>query len=337
MMMLAILCAIVAVVTSLWRLSPTMAPARNDGVAKALGDRGLRVDRDGVLWLGKSSGLGGALFGQVPVVVRAAPGPDEPHDIYLVIARLSPDGVLLSVGRAYNLTETSAVDEQRPVGQDGWFAFTERPLGDEQPSRFRLVDLLAPPDSVSASWTPLQKLQASLTRLQQTGRLGETRFVTYAVEPPPPDLKLEVNSDALAVKAAGRTTNIIINKPLDVPSWLSVEPVVETRPGNLVTWGVDLVREEIGDEAMQYIKAIFFSALDVVLSGKEDLTGDDAAEDIAADLGEDALPEHAPAIAVDPDIGFPPPKLEPWVKPALPGEGEWVGKDDDPFIHTLPG
>ena len=115
------------------------------------------------------------------MVVRAAPGPDEPHDIYLVIARLSPDGVLLGVGRAYNLTETSAVDEQPPVGQDGWFAFVEQPLGDDQPSRFRLVDLMASPDAASASWTPLQKLQASLTRLQKTGRLGETRFVTYAV------------------------------------------------------------------------------------------------------------------------------------------------------------
>ena len=63
-----------------------------------------------------------------------------------------------------------------------------------------------------------------------------------------------------------------------------VEQVTERRPGSLVTWAVDRVRTEIGDNAMQYIKAIAFSALDVVLSGKEAVSNDTGEGDIARDI-----------------------------------------------------
>jgi hypothetical protein len=334
-------CGVLALASSLLRMSRALSPSRNDGLAQVLEKRGLRVDREGVLWLEPPPvGIVDATVGGVPAVVRAAPGPEEPHDIYLVMARLSPDGVLLDVGRAYNLTETSAVDELKPVGYATWFAFIEQPLSssaEERPSRFRLVDLAAPVEGASTDWTPLQRFQGALTRLQQTGRLDGARLTTFAIEPAPSELRLGVVHDKLSVTADARTAIVPPDRPLEVPDWLSVEPLAERKPGSLVTWGVDLVREEIGDEAMQYIKAVAFSALDLVLSGKEDLTGDDAAEEIAADLGEDSLAEPTKAIVVDPDIGFPPPRLDPWVKPALPGEGEWTGKDDDEFVHTLPG
>jgi hypothetical protein len=73
------------------------------------------------------------------------------------------------------------------------------------------------------------------------------------------------------------------------------------------------------------------------LSSKEELIGDTGAEAIAEDLGATTLEPERRAVPVDPAIGFPPPPLETLVTPTLPGEGEWQAKDNDPFVHTLPG
>ncbi len=40
---------------------------------------------------------------------------------------------------------------------------------------------------------------------------------------------------------------------------------------------------------------------------------------------------------VDPEIGWPPPPLEPWVIPALPSEGQWNLQDKDPFVRKNEG
>jgi hypothetical protein len=352
----------VALGASLWGGAPWREPGRDAGLAAALERRGLRVDRGGILWLEQPPiGLWRAAAGSVPVVVRAAPVADEPADIFLVQARLSPDGVLLGVGEAYNLTDTSAVDEQRPVGHGSRFAFVDRSMvpGPSE-SRVRLYDLSLPAVGDDASepggaasaadedsegaragapWTRLQRIQAAITRWQQTGRLAGVGRWSYTVQPPAPKLNVSLDDGALRIEADGRRAEIPAASPLQAPDWLAAEQAHDVRPGNLVTWAVDRVRSIpwVGDETMQTIKAIAFSGLDVLLRGREAVTGDTGAQDIATDLGEDALAEPAKAIPVDPEIGFPPPKLELWVSPALAGEGEWNARDDDPFIQTLPG
>ena len=57
----------------------------------------------------------------------------------------------------------------------------------------------------------------------------------------------------------------------------------------MVTWAVDRVRNVIGDDAMQTVKAVAFTALDFVMSKKESVTGDTGAEDIAKDPGKTEL------------------------------------------------
>ncbi len=328
-----------AAAVSVSRGSMTSPGSRTVGVEQTLQRRGLVVDRDGVLWLEQPPyAVLGSLGRSVPVVVRAAPGPDEPHDIYLVAAKLSPEGVLLSLGRAYNLTETSAVDEQRPVGGGSVFAFVEQSmLSDEPPNQVRLISLAAPDSADAAQWSRTDRLKATLTRLQKTGRTEAVSRVEYSVEPAPEKLSLSIVDGRLQVRADDRLADIALSDPLVVPDWLGCKATAESRPGGLVQWAVDRVRAEIGDEAMQYIKAIAFSALDVLKSRTEELSGDTGEDGIAEDLGQDSLEDATRTVPVDPEIGFPPPPLEPWVSPTLPGEGVWNPKDKDPFIHTLPG
>ena len=161
-----------------------------------LAGRGLTVDPDGVVWLEQPPvTVLRAAAGSVPVVLRARPAPDEPHDIYLVETGLSPEGVLLRVGSHFNLTQTSAVDEQAPIGGGGGgtrFAFVERSMLEGQSgARVQLLDLAAPSgprrsagqdagastggqdgqQSGEPRLSRAQRLQAAVTRLQQTGRL----------------------------------------------------------------------------------------------------------------------------------------------------------------------
>lgn len=331
--------AVLGLVVSAWHRHGVDGMDRDHALESALRERGLVADREGLLWLELPPfGVVRAATRRVGVVVRARPGVGEPHDIYLVSADLSPEGALLGVGRAHNLTETSAVDERRPVGSAGWFAFIEQPmLGDEAPYRIKLVDLAGEPGELRHGWSRLERLQAALTRYQDTGRVAGARQVAYAVEPASGVLALEAHGDRLRIDADGRICEIAMSDVPELPQWLAVESVPERRPGSLVTWAVDRVRAEIGDEAMQYIKAVAFSTLDVVLSRKEELTGDTGEAGIAEDLGQDSLEQAAPKVPVDPEIGFPPAPLEPWVTPALPGEGSWNAKIDPAFFHVVEG
>ncbi|MBM4358806.1 MAG: hypothetical protein FJ096_11945 [Deltaproteobacteria bacterium] len=325
--------ALVAAAASAARGRTLAAPNRDEALAKAFASHGLELDRGGVLWLeGPPVSTWRAAAGSVPVVARARTGKDEPHDIYLAEARLSPEGVLLSLGRPHDISETTAVDEQRPVGRGSRFAYADPSGG------VRLLDLAGEPAAGRTGWTRLERAQAALTRLQDTGRLSGVARHVYQLVPEPKALTLSIDESTMLIEGDGRRFHVVLDRPTEVPESLGVQAVPESTPGNLVTWAVDRVRAEVGDEAMQYVKAIAFSALDVVKSGKEAVSSDSgAAEEIAEDIGATSLEEASQAIPVDPEIGFPPPPLEPMITPTLQNEGVWQAKVDDPFIHSLPG
>ncbi|MCC6523942.1 MAG: hypothetical protein IT373_14885 [Polyangiaceae bacterium] len=321
---------------------------RTSALAEELGLRGLVVDREGVAWL-DAPPLGAlrSLVASVPVVARAAPGEGEPHDVFLAYARLSPEGVLLDVGTAYNLTETSAVDEGRPVTSQGLggasrrFAFVEQPLvHDARPNRIRLFDLERGSSLGDEPLTRLERVQIALTNLQHTGRFRGVARYTYTVEPAPHALSLTLDERGLSVTADDRRGFVDLAAPTGTPDWLEAEEYVETKPGNLETWSADRLRDVswIGEEGTQYLKQVRLRVLSLFGSSGDFASSETAEASIAEEIGDEQ--ELAPvkqAVPVDPDIGFPPPPLELWVTPALQGEGEWNPKTDDPTIRTLPG
>jgi hypothetical protein len=325
--------ALVAAGSSFVRARSLGAPNRNEALARAFAEHGLELDPDGVVWLeGPPVSTWRAAAGSVPVAARARTGKDEPHDIFLVEARLSPEGVLLSVGRPHDISETTAVDEQRPVGRGSRFAYAD------SSGAVRLIELAGEPVAGRAGWNRLERVQGALTRLQDTGRLSGVGRYVYQLAPEPKAVSLTMDETSLRIVGDGRHFDVAFERPTDVPEALGVQSVPESTPGNLVTWAVDRVRAEVGDEAMQYVKAIAFSALDVVKSGQEAVSSDSgAAEDIAEDIGATSLDEASQAIPVDPEIGFPPPPLQTLITPPLQNEGVWQAKVDDPFIHSLPG
>ena len=321
------------------------ASDRSSALARSLARRGLVAQGSDVAWADSRGSVWGAFGGVSRAFVRAATAPSEPSDMYLVEARLSPDGVLIGVGDIFNVSETTAADESPPVVRGTRVAYISKPFGPGAPSVVRVLDLAMQPD-LPKDWTRLERTQNALSNFQQTGRLPGLSKQTLVVDPPadhgdaPVGIALDV--DTLVVRSAGREARVALSSRepgKSLPPWVRMEDAELARPGNLVTWAVDRVRAVpwIGDEKMQLVKAVAFTALDFVQRNREHVTGDTGAADIAADLGQNKLDPTARSIPVDPEIGWPPAPLEPWVTPALPGEGAWNPQDHDPFVRTNEG
>ena len=112
---------------------------------------------------------------------------------------------------------------------------------------------------------------------------------------------------------------------------MRVVPDERARPGNVVTWAVDRVRAMpwFGDDRMQWIKAIAFTALDqynAALRARHDRAGRRGRARPARGA------PQAPTTFTDPEVGWPPAPMKVPVSPPLPGEGQWIALDQDPFI-----
>jgi hypothetical protein len=318
---------------------------RRTALAHALAARGLVAAPEGIDWLDRPrSPLGGA----ARAIVRAAPSKGEPNDIYVVETRLSPEGVLLAVRSAYNLTETSGADEGKPVIVGERIAYVARPLLAEVSPTVHVIDLGGATKQQLASFSGLEKVQTAITNTQQTGQARGVVKRTFAVDPeegkdadpktaPRREVTIELDPSTLTIHDGARTASIPLDGPAEVPPWIRTETPDLPRPGNLVTWAVDRVRAEVGDDAMQTVKAVAFTALDFVLRNKESVTGDTGAEGIAQDLGQTTLEPPVRSMPVDPEIGWPPAPLEVYVTPALKGEGRWNPLDKDPYVRTNEG
>lgn len=356
--------ATAALAVAMNRGSGSSARDRSAALVEALGKRGLTTRAEDVSWVDPPRGVWGALGAKSRAVVRASPAQGEPNDLFLVHAELSPEGVLLDVGGAYNLTETSGADESGTVIRGERVAYVANPLIAGGHSTVHVLDLHG--QTLAEGWTRLERAQNAITNAQNTGQLSGIAKRTFAVEPdkpkeaegesaeanggeapseepkaaeaPPANVRCALEEDALVVTFEGREARVPLSGPATLPSWLHSESGELARPGNLVTWAVDRVRDVIGDEAMQTIKAVAFAGLEVVERQKEDLRGDGAAaQDIAEELGQTTLEAPTRSIPTDPEIGWPPAPLEPWVTPALPGEGQWNAQDKDPFIRRIEG
>jgi hypothetical protein len=317
---------------------------RRQAVAALLAREGLRAVADDVVFVDGPRGLIGSATSRARVLVRAqtafVPGPDPgsmvpadadmPSDIYLFEARLSPSGALLELGGGYNLSDTTGADETRPIVLGERVAFASNSGVEGAPSVVTLLDLAG---QEKIEMAPLSRAQNALTNLQMTGRFSGIGRRTFVVTGDG-DVEVAVDAGAIVVRSSSGAA-VLANAggaTSELPAWIEPQPTEIAKPGNLVTWSVDRVRHEIGDENMQAIKQAYFEAKDFFMQHKGEVTQEEVAADIAEEMGEEIGPPKR-EIPIDPETGWPPPPLEPWVLPSLEGEGQWNIKEDEAFYR----
>lgn len=263
-------------------------------------------------------------------IVRAA-APGEPHDIYLVDARRSPEGHLIDLAGLYNLTRTSAADEQQLVvhaDRAAWVISQEGAIG----SVF-YADLRGEPPPTGPGWTRLARLQNALTNYQETGQFAGVARRSFKLEPAAYRVVLGLSSSALLIDADAHKIRIPTGGgPIEGAQWIRDLTPKKARPGNLVTWAVDRVRALpwFGDEKLAILKAVAFEGVDQFEQIVGTVTGDDGSQSVKEELG--ALYAAPTEGATDPETGWPPPPMEPMLNPPLKGEGKWVTLTGFPHV-----
>jgi hypothetical protein len=316
--------------------TPLEPGARSTSLVRELRARHLEASDSDVHWVDMPHGAIRSRFERARAVVRARL-PGERWDVYLVTARVSPEGSVLSVDGVFDLTRTSAVGEElvsAAGGHAGWVIG-----GEKRYYRVETADLDAARRPSGEEWTRLPRLQYALTNLQRTGQLAGIGRRSFKLDPAAEHVSLSITEARLVVVADEHRIAIPWDRslPIDGGRFVREEERELARPGNLVTWAVDRARDLswFGDERMQFTKAVAYTLLDRVDRLASAVRAPDTSEPAVAELG-DATGGRSTTVA-DPEIGFPPPPIPPLVTPPLPDEGAWFSLANDPFVHGNPG
>jgi hypothetical protein len=307
-------------------------PARS--IAVALRGLGLGADPSQVLFLPDPTPRGAVTRHERAIALARRPG--EPADIYLIDARRSPEGNLLELSHAWNITDTSAADEQTLVVNHERAAWTVAQGG--KVFAVQLANLAGEPRPTGKDWTLLRRIQNGITNLQETGRYEGVGRRFFKLVPPADHVALGFTDHALVIDADAHQVKVSTDHPADNHDPYAIETTPrKARPGNLVTWAVDRVRAIpwFGDRNMQLLKAVAFTATDELDEIVSSVSGTDASKAVAEELGD--LYAAPTSDATDPETGWPPAPMEPMISPALKGEGKWVKLDNDPFVGRNPG
>ncbi|HXN33914.1 MAG TPA: hypothetical protein VN894_18720, partial [Polyangiaceae bacterium] len=311
-----------------------VAPSPETALAEALAVRGLVCDTADVAWVSRPRGVWESMTSKARALVRAHVN-DEPNDLYLVETRLSPEGEVLHVGEAWNVTETTGADESRPIVRGHVAIYAA--VSDGLYTGLHILDLGGRTANSRGDFTRMQRTQIALTNLQRTGQVEGVVHDTYALEPVARNATFAWRADAMVeVQADDRTVVIDPSRSSVVSGSEFVHVLLDerARPGNLVTWAVDRVRAmpSFGDDRMQWVKAVAFTALD---RWHAQFSNGSTAQEVEDEMGLAQSTTFA-ATFTDPEIGWPPPPMKTAVSPPLPGEGQWIALDRDPFITPAP-
>jgi hypothetical protein len=319
--------ALVIAFGTLIGVRPKGTPAQ--GLAHVLGSRGLRVD-SAVLLTALPPGGWRPTHARALVVAHEAPSTpprdprdESPTDVYLVEIILAPNGALLDVGDTWNLSRTSSVNENiLGASEQGAFAFAAEG-GD-------LVHVMSLAGAqIPADFTALERAQTKLTALQDTGQTVGIHEQAITLPARTEALHLNWNEDGAITLTLrdGATFSI----PATGVSPLRTETLELARPQGMFPWVADRLRAArwFGDERVQWLKAVAFTARDVLPD-----KADEPEQQVDVPARADASSDAAPALdSLSRLSTFPPPPLAPLLSPPSKGEGVWGSQEGDAFIR----
>jgi hypothetical protein len=269
--------------------APRAARAESDGakaLCLALKARGLLAQPRDVHFVPKAPKAWDLSIDRERAVLLAHRG-EEPNDVFVVETRVAPGGSLLEIDAIYNLSATSAADEQNLVVSDmraAWAIGTEDTINSVQFADFR-----GEPAPRGPGWNRPRVYQNAITNLQETGELNGVGRRAFKLEPAAYKVVLGFTKGALLIDADSHKISIADHgKTLEGERYVKEVTPPKARPGNFVTWAVDRVRALpwFGDERMQWLKAVAFGGRDQLEQIVSSVTGDDGSATVKEELGD---------------------------------------------------
>lgn len=329
------------------------APSRSAALCAGLLGEDVVAQPSDVVWLDAPRGALGSMFGTSRALVRgkgldrgepeggvdAGPALSDTFDVFLVTARLSPEGRVLAMGDVKNLTHTMSADEGLPVVHGSKVAFVVSV--DDRPEAVHVLDFAGHAPHAMDELSRLQRLQVSIADWQKTGQLRGIERTVFSLVPAPQHAEVAfTEAGRLVVETDARELVIDPDRTVveEGAAFARTTPEEIAKPATLGPWMSDRLRAVswFGDEKNQVLKAVLFTGIEFFKNLKSKTLGDSSATDVAEDL--DALGGKPAAVSfTDPETGWPPKPLTPLVKPALAGEGQWIALENDPFITPIPG
>jgi hypothetical protein len=300
-----------------------------------------------VVWLDGPRGILGATVGHARAIVRARVSADDAFDLFVVEARLSPEGRVLRVLDAHNLTRTTDADEGVPVVYNGSFLAYVVDV-DGRTEAVHVLDLRGRDRRDQDDFTRLQRAQISFADWQEKGQARGVRRTVYALTRPVSHVSLSFRDDGLLdvhADASSFTIDASSESVVDGANLVRVIPESVAKPPTFAPWMSERLRAAswFGDDKNQLLKVVAFTAREWFENTRAKITGDTgqhAAEDDLGALNQGERPIDGGAAAptfVDPVLAWPPEPLTSYLKPQMPGEGQWVALDKDAFITPIPG
>ncbi len=311
------------------------------GLAAALGQAadGAAVDAKDIRWQPSGGMLADAVVGRWAVFLARARG-EETRDVWRARVRVSPDGGVIDVGSAYDLTSTSIGDDHELVVQGTHAAFATRAYGQEQSVTVLALD----GEGAQNKTTSLtDRLKAALTNRQKTGTsAGLGRFdVTFesparAVGLALDDQGLDLSLFGLAGEARWTRTRFDLATGDLAPALPLVHADASMHlPKRFSHWVVDTLR------AVSWIgPAPIAWAEDEALALRDTYRrmtfqrGNDAT-DVVATADPPPPPLDTSQASVE-EAHWPPPRIATMWKSPEPAEGEWK-VPDVPWLRKVPG
>ena len=168
-----------------------------DALATVLGHRarGGQVEASDLRWEESDGAASDVTWGRRILYLARSPGEDT-RDVWQARVRLAPEGDVLGVSDAYNLTNTPLGDDHELVALGTHAAFVTAAYGHEQ--SISVLDLSGE-GSQNKSERFLDRVMAGLTNLQQTGTLDGCGRVDITLETPAVAAALRLTETSLDI------------------------------------------------------------------------------------------------------------------------------------------
>ena len=342
---LRILLACIALLSIAWAVRRPISPpglSPEASLVHALARRGLAAKAEGVVWLEPPAGPLGLRHA---LVVTQRHG--ELPDVSFMRVRAAESGRVLDVWSLTNITRSSSAAESQLVMLGPFAAFAVQ-VGTRY-AAVSVLDTRGEAAELTARWPARARMQNAITNLQDAGRTEGFGRVRYGLNDAPEQLALSVDGDYLRVDTESGPLRIdpAQGRAVEGEERVEAQLAQKGQPGT-ITWVVDTVRNLsfVGAAPIEWLEHTVFGITDRATRAYYDVLDDGAKNKQAAEEARAALTVAKPAeaqrkqdilTAADPELRWPPAKIEPVLPEPIEGEGEWLPVIDADMLAPYPG